>query len=98
MQKYRIKSLYANNVNMQNIPRNKDVKNIFVATPGYRLVQLDYSQAELRVLGVLSRDPFLIQSYVDGKDLHANVARKIFGENFTSEQRTQCKTINFGRP
>lgn len=88
--------LSSQNPNMQNIPRNKAVKNIFCAKPGYKLVQLDYSQAELRVLGVLSRDDFLIQSYVDGKDLHANVARKIFGDNFTSEQRTQCKTINFG--
>ena len=82
---------------MQNIPRNKDVKNIFCATPGYKLVQLDYSQAELRVLGVLSMDDFLIQSYVEDKDLHANVAQKIFGDNFTKEQRTQCKTINFGK-
>lgn len=88
--------LSSNNPNMQNIPRNKKVKNIFKAKPGYKLVQLDYSQAELRVLGVLSGDPFLIQSYVEDKDLHANVALKIFGENFTSEQRTQCKTINFG--
>lgn len=82
--------------NMQNIPRNKDVKNIFCATKGYKLVQLDYSQAELRVLGVLSKDPFLISSYKEGKDLHANVARQIFGEDFTSEQRTMAKTVNFG--
>lgn len=79
--------------NMQNIPRNKHIKKIFMATPGYRLLQLDYSQAELRVLGVLSGDEFLIQSYKDDKDLHSNVAQKIFGENFTKEQRTQCKTI-----
>ena len=89
--------LSSQNPNMQNIPRNKDVKNIFCATPGYKLVQLDYSQAELRVLGVLSMDDFLIQSYVEDKDLHANVAQKIFGPDFTKEQRTQCKTINFGK-
>lgn len=88
--------LSSQNPNMQNIPRNKDVKNIFCATKGYKLVQLDYSQAELRVLGVLSGDEFLINSYVEDKDLHANVAQQIFGENFTKEQRTQCKTINFG--
>lgn len=83
--------------NMQNIPRDKMVKNIFCATQGYKLVQLDYSQAELRVLGVLSRDEFLIQSYKEDKDLHANVAQQIFGPDFTKEQRTQCKTINFGK-
>ena len=85
--------LSSQNPNMQNIPRVKDVKDIFCAAPGYKLVQLDYSQAELRVLGVLSNDDFLIQSYVEDKDLHANVAQKIFGPNFTKEQRTQCKTM-----
>ena len=85
--------LSSQNPNMQNIPRNKDVKNIFCATEGYKLVQLDYSQAELRVLGVLSQDEFLIQSYVEDKDLHANVAQQIFGPDFTKEQRTQCKTM-----
>ena len=88
--------LSASNPNMQNIPRNKHIKNIFKAAKGYKLVQLDYSQAELRVLGVLSNDPFLIKSYKEDKDLHANVAEEIFGPNFTKEQRTQCKTINFG--
>lgn len=83
--------------NMQNIPRNKKIKRIFKAATGRKLVQLDYSQAELRVLGVLSGDDFLIQSYRDGKDLHSNVAQKIFGPEFTDEQRTQCKTINFGK-
>lgn len=51
---------------------------------------------ELRVLGVLSDDDFLIKSYIEDKDLHANVAQEIFGENFTKEQRTMAKTVNFG--
>lgn len=79
--------------NMQNMPRAKRIKNLFRAKPGYKLLQLDYSQAELRVLGVLSNDDFLIESYREDKDLHSNVAKKIFGENYTKEQRTQCKTI-----
>lgn len=88
--------LSSSNPNAQNIPRDKKIKNIFKAPKGYKLVQLDYSQAELRVLGVLSNDPFLINSYKEDKDLHANVAEEIFGPDFTKEQRTQCKTINFG--
>lgn len=89
--------LSSSNPNAQNIPRDKKIKNIFKAPKGYKLVQLDYSQAELRVLGVLSNDPFLIKSYIEDKDLHANVAEEIFGPDFTKEQRTQCKTINFGK-
>lgn len=91
--------LSSSNPNAQNIPsKNKDVKDIFVAPKGYKLVQLDQSQAELRTLGILSRDPFLIQSYLDDIDLHSNVARKIFGDNFTKEHRRMAKTINFGIP
>lgn len=82
--------------NMQNIPRDKKIKNIFKAAPGCKLVQLDYSQAELRVLAHLSRDPFLTSVYQDGKDLHDAVALKMFGPNFTKEERVMAKTINFG--
>ena len=78
---------------MQNIPRNKKIKNLLCAAPGYKLLQLDYSQAELRVLAMLSRDPWLIQTYKDGKDLHAAVAEEMFGPDFTKEQRTMAKTM-----
>ena len=82
--------------NMQNIPRDKKIKNIFVSAPGYKLVQLDYSQAELRVLALLSGDEFMIKSYQEGRDFHDAVAEKMFGPNFDKEQRVLAKTINFG--
>ena len=88
--------LSSSNPNMQNIPRNKMIKNLIVAADGYRLVQLDYSQAELRVLAMLSEDPWLIQTYKDGKDLHDAVSIQMFGEGFDKEQRNLAKTINFG--
>lgn len=84
--------------NMQNIPRTKLIKNVFVAPPGYKLVQLDYSQAELRVLAWLSQDEYLREVYRDGKDLHDAMSLKIFGEDFTKEQRVAAKTVNFGIP
>ena len=84
--------------NMQNIPRLKLIKNLFIAPEGYKLVQFDYSQAELRVLAYLSQDTYLRDSYREGKDLHDAMAHKIFGENFTKEQRVQAKTVNFGVP
>lgn len=88
--------LSSSNPNMQNIPRDKKIKNLFCATPGYKLLQLDYSQAELRVLAMLSNDPYLINVYVEGKDLHDAVAEEMFGPNFDKEQRVMAKTINFG--
>lgn len=90
--------LSSSNPNMQNIPRNKMIKNLIVATPGTQLLQLDYSQAELRVLAMLSRDPALIDIYVQGKDLHDAVCDMMFGEGShkDKEKRTLAKTINFG--
>lgn len=88
--------LSSNNPNMQNIPRNKKIKNIICAEKGYRLVQLDYSQAELRVLAMLSGDQSMIETYKAGIDLHDAVARDMFGPDFDKEQRNMAKTINFG--
>ena len=88
--------LSSSNPNMQNIPRDKTIKNLIIATPGKKLLQLDYSQAELRVLAYLSKDEFLTGVYQRDEDLHDAVATQMFGPNFTKEQRVQAKTINFG--
>lgn len=82
--------------NMQNIPRDKKIKNLFIAPEGKKLVQLDYSQAELRVLAYLSDDDWLTDVYVKGDDLHDRVATQMFGPDFDKEQRVMAKTINFG--
>ena len=90
--------LSSSSPNMQNIPRNKMIKNLIVASPGKCLLQLDYSQAELRVLAMLSGDPALIDIYVSGKDLHDAVADMMFGPDGhkDKELRNLAKTINFG--
>lgn len=90
--------LSSSNPNMQNIPRNKMIKNLIIATPGTRFLQLDYSQAELRVLAMLSGDPALIDIYVSGRDLHDAVADMMFGPDGhkDKELRNLAKTINFG--
>lgn len=84
--------------NMQNIPRRKDVKNIFYA-PGDRVfLECDYSQAELRTLAAMTDDPVLVDSYVRGVDLHSVTAELLFGADFTKEDRNKAKTVNFGIP
>ena len=83
-------------MNMQNIPRNKMIKNLIVSSPGTRFLQLDYSQAELRVLAMLSGDPALINIYVSGRDLHDAVCDMMFGERSQkdNELRNLAKTIS----
>ena len=44
----------------------------------------------------MSKDPWMIKAYQDGKDFHCAVAEDMFGPDFTKEQRNMAKTINFG--
>ena len=89
------------NPNMQNIPRDSTIKKLFIARPGYTLIQLDYSQAELRVLAYISGDEHLIDCYVNGRDLHTEMQKKLFKDKYdehNKDQRVIAKTINFGIP
>jgi DNA polymerase I len=85
---------------LQTIPRAGDyygslIRSLFIARPGYKIVVVDYSQAELRVFACLSGEPFLIKVYMDGRDLHTEVAVAMFGSGYTKEQRVLCKMFNF---
>ena len=91
------------NPNIQNIPIRTEsglrVRQAFVAEAGYQLVAFDYSQIELRVLAIMSKDPYLIRVFNEGIDVHTAVASKVFGipvGDVTPEQRAKAKTINFG--
>jgi len=88
--------------NLQNIPRgNKDIKNIMVPDEGNLWISADYSQIELRVMAILSQDPYLLECYKNGKDLHRAMGAELFRipeEQVTSEQRAIAKGLNFGIP
>jgi DNA polymerase-1 len=71
------------------------VRGAMVASPGCLLGIADYSQAELRVWGAMSHEPFLLQAYRDERDLHSEVALGMYGPNYTKEQRVMCKMFNF---
>ncbi|MFA5987096.1 MAG: DNA polymerase [Candidatus Paceibacterota bacterium] len=89
--------------NLQNIPAREgiglEVRRAFVAAPGYKLVSLDYSQIEMRVLAWLSSDPDLIDIFKKGLDVHSAVASRVFGvdeKDVTKDMRRKAKVINFG--
>jgi DNA polymerase-1 len=88
---------------LQNIPTRTDlgrkIREGFIAEKGKKLVSFDYSQIELRVLAILSRDDGLIQIFKDGKDIHTAVASRIAGVDETKvdrEMRRKAKVVNFG--
>ncbi len=95
--------LSSSDPNLQNIPVKTDdgmrIREGFTAKKGYKLLGIDYSQIELRVLTEISGDENLISAYRAKKDLHDLTARKIFGlaenEEVSREQRTAAKIVNF---
>ncbi|MBA4489747.1 DNA polymerase I [Paracoccus sp. S1E-3] len=89
--------------NLQNIPvrseEGRRIREAFIATPGHKLVSLDYSQIELRVLAHVADIPALKQAFRDGIDIHAMTASQMFGvpvEGMNPMIRRQAKAINFG--
>jgi DNA polymerase-1 len=89
--------------NLQNIPTRSDtghnIRAGFVAAPSHQLVSIDYSQIELRIAAILSRDSQLIDIFRRGEDIHTGVAVRVFkvsAEDVTSEMRRRAKVINFG--
>ena len=88
--------LSSRNPNLQNIPRQGPAKSLFVPAPGRVLVQADYSQAELRALAYLSQDAYLLSAFNEGRDIHGEVATRIFGADWTKEQRAKAKQVVFG--
>jgi len=63
--------------NLQNIPSSGDygklIRNLFIAPPGYKLIVADYSQIEPRVIASLSRDPILLDNYMNGGDIYTTI-------------------------
>ncbi|MDA0110992.1 DNA polymerase I [Vibrio sp. La 4.2.2] len=89
--------------NLQNIPiRNEEgrrIRQAFIAPHGWKILAVDYSQIELRIMAHLSGDKALLDAFKNGKDIHAATAAEIIGvdiDQVTSEQRRRAKAINFG--
>ncbi|HHW91876.1 MAG TPA: DNA polymerase I, partial [Firmicutes bacterium] len=90
--------------NLQNIPirleLGRRLRRVFVPGPvGNLILAADYSQIELRVLAHISQDPYLLESFRKGQDIHTRTAAEIFDvplEQVTPEMRGRAKAVNFG--
>jgi len=96
--------LSSTNPNLQNIPirtdRGRLIRKAFVARDEHHvLLAADYSQIELRLMAAFSKDEAMVQAFIEGKDIHAATAAKIFKvgiDEVDSSMRRTAKTANFG--
>lgn len=86
-------------VNAQQVPRNKLVRGVFGAAPGWTFVEADYSQIELRIAAFLADEKNMLHLYAIGQDIHMATAMKMTGKPaslVTPEERKKAKAVNFG--
>lgn len=91
--------------NLQNIPirleEGRKIRQAFVPRKkDWLIYSSDYSQIELRVLAHISDDTHLKEAFIEGQDIHASTAMRVFGiekaEDVTPNMRRQAKAVNFG--
>jgi len=96
--------------NLQNMPRKGSdpigVRQFVIAPDGTSFLDFDFSQIELRVGAFYCRDPFMMETYRTGGDIHASTTSVIFGISVEEaqdkdnpdykERRTIAKNVNFG--
>lgn len=92
--------LSSKNPNLQNIPTRTPlgtkIREAFVAPKGKKLIGIDYSQIELRLLAHFTQDLVLVDAFECDKDIHLSTAIALFGEEEAVEKRNVAKTVNFG--
>lgn len=92
--------LSSKNPNLQNIPvktaLGMRIREAFVAPEGKKLIGIDYSQIELRLLAHFSEDRVLVNAFNEGHDIHMQTAIALFGEEDAPRKRNIAKTVNFG--
>jgi DNA polymerase-1 len=87
----------ASEPNVQNIPR--DLRKIFVAPEGKKLVVADFSQIELRIAAEYVQEEKMIEAFQKGEDMHVVTASLVLGkkkEEITKEERQLAKAMNYG--
>ena len=89
--------------NLQNIPirseEGRKIRQAFIAPKEHKIVAIDYSQIELRIMAHLSDDVGLVSAFSENRDIHQATAAEIFSvplAEVTTDQRRSAKAINFG--
>ena len=91
--------LSAEDPNLQQVPRDQNVRNLICAPPGKKFIEADYSQIELRVGAFVSGDNAMKDAYRHDVDIHSLTASRVMSvplDKVTKAHRTSAKAVNFG--
>ena len=78
------------NPNLQQVPRDKELRSCVEAPEGWVLVNADFAQMELRLAAAVANDRLMIEAFKEGKDLHSLTAEALGCD------RQIAKSANFG--
>jgi uracil-DNA glycosylase family 4 len=81
---------------IHTIPREPEVRNLFIAPPGYKLIEADYNQHEFRIMAWYSQDERLTGIFKAGRKIHSEIAIDLYGKNYDHEDYMRAKMISFG--
>lgn len=73
------------------------IRRAFISDPGQVMIACDYQAVEMRVLAALSNDWTMRDAIRRGLDLHSFTAERVFGPDFTPQQRKIAKNVGFGK-
>lgn len=91
---------------LHQVPRDGVIRNIITAPPGWTFVQMDLSQAELRIIAIVSQDPEMLKVFGEGKvDIHWQTLMdvietgqgKYVTELLETAQKVRGKRMSFAR-
>jgi DNA polymerase-1 len=95
--------LSSSNPNLQNIPirtsEGRLIRTAFEPKDGFKLVSMDYSQIELRLIAHIADETKMLEAFNNDIDIHTDTASKVFGiriDQVNTDHRRKAKTINFG--
>lgn len=82
---------------LQTLPRGPEIRNCIIPSPGRKLLAIDFSNIELRLLAHFAQEQPMLEAFEKGFDFHGDTARRLYGADFTPQQRSICKNGNFAK-
>ena len=84
---------------VHQVPRDPVIRSLIGAPPGWRFVEADFKQIELKIVGHVADEREMKHCFNTGVDIHtktaATVAMKLM-EEVTKDDRKKAKAVNFG--